>query len=170
MLKYKYSKSKHHWKNTVGFGTHLQNPNGAQVTYFLCISPRSVQYSDQLCAVFCLCCARLMFGTCKGCNGAQQNCQSFPERSDLIMMGSPVLWYGCFFIVPVVFCTSCCWISALCLNPQVQQLWNGTPSWKREFGNILFFSLRTGKGTWGWNTVWHNVSSRKWIGSAQVCV
>lgn len=42
MLKYKYSKAKGHWKNAMGFGTHLQNPNGAQATYFLHISSHSV--------------------------------------------------------------------------------------------------------------------------------
>lgn len=61
-------------------------------------------------------------------------------RALTLAMGSPATWHG-FFIISMFFCTPCCRISALCLRPQVQQLWKGTPSWKREFGNILYFFL-----------------------------
>lgn len=36
-------------------------------------------------------------------------------RADSVAVGSSAIWHS-FFLIPLLFCTLCCWISAFCLG------------------------------------------------------
>lgn len=140
--KYKYSKSKGHWANVLGFGISLQNLNGAQIPS--CSSPyiwfdSSVHW--WLRSIFCLCCLTLH-------KAHVSPLQSLRWSSAKFLQLSWELWLTCKGIfcnmaqllpnptaLPYPLLLDLCFVS----QPHVQQLWKGTLSWKREFGYSFYF-------------------------------